>query len=118
MSTPQEKEKLPQKHARPPDREIRPGMVVRVSQKILEGGKERIQVFEGTVIACRGNAPHHRTITVRKLSHGVGVERIFPLAMPSIVSIVVVRQFRVRRAKLHYLRSPNARKLKETTVPS
>ncbi|MBI3957037.1 MAG: 50S ribosomal protein L19 [Candidatus Kerfeldbacteria bacterium] len=96
--------------------EIRPGAVIRVSQKIVEGEKERVQVFEGMVLARRGNSKLHRTITVRKVSNGVGVERIFPLAMPSIVDIKVLRQAHVRRAKLNYLRDPKARKPKETVV--
>lgn len=101
---------------RPSYDKIRPGMVVRISQKIIEGEKERIQVFEGMVIARRGSKKMHATITVRKISNGIGVERILPLAMPSIVSIDVVRQARVRRSKLHYLRNTRARKPKETAV--
>ncbi|MFH1171249.1 MAG: 50S ribosomal protein L19 [bacterium] len=95
---------------------IRPGSVVRVAQKIVEGEKERIQVFEGMVIARHGSKKEHATITVRKVSGGVGVERIFPLIMPSIVSIDVVRIAKVRRAKLYHLRLPKARKLKEKAV--
>ncbi len=80
-----------------------PGDTVRVHVKIKEGEKERIQVFEGVVIA-RKHGGVRETFTVRKISFGVGVERIFPLHSPSIDKIEVVRRGRVRRAKLYYLR--------------
>ena len=80
------------------------GDTVRVSVKVMEGEKERIQVFEGTVIARKGGA-HRETATVRKLSFGVGVEKIFPLHSPTLEKIEVVREGRVRRAKLYYLRT-------------
>jgi large subunit ribosomal protein L19 len=80
------------------------GDTVRVHVKIKEGDKERIQVFEGTLIGLR-RARNHSTITVRKISFGHGVERIFPLHSPVIDKIEVVRSgMRVRRAKLYYLR--------------
>lgn len=82
---------------------FRAGDTVRVHVKIKEGDKERIQVFEGTVISRR-RAANHSTFTVRKISFGHGVERIFPLHSPSIDKIDVVRSGRVRRAKLYYLR--------------
>jgi large subunit ribosomal protein L19 len=83
--------------------DFRPGDTVRVHVKVTEGGRERLQVFEGTVIARRGGGTG-ATFTVRRISHGVGVERIFPLHSPRVERIDVVRRGRVRRAKLHYLR--------------
>jgi large subunit ribosomal protein L19 len=87
------------------------GDTVRVSVKVLEGEKERIQVFEGTVIARKGGA-HRETATVRKLSFGVGVEKIFPLHAPTLEKIEVVREGRVRRAKLYYLRTKQGKDAK------
>src|SRR5712692_4326078 len=83
--------------------EFRPGDTIRVHVKIKEGEKERLQVFEGTVIA-RNNTGMSETITVRKVSFGQGVERIFPVQAPVVDHIDVVRTGRVRRAKLYYLR--------------
>lgn len=90
------------------------GDTVKVSIKIKEGEKERIQVYEGTVIARRGGSVRE-TFTVRKISSGIGVERIFPLNSPLIHKIEVVRQGAVRRAKLYYLRGRKgkAAKIKE-----
>jgi large subunit ribosomal protein L19 len=88
------------------DREIsefRSGDTVRVNVKIQEGDKSRIQVFEGVVIAIKRNGLSS-TFTVRKVSVGYGVERIFPLYSPTIQTIEVVKRGRVRRAKLYYLR--------------
>src|SRR5208283_3836158 len=83
--------------------EFRPGDTIRVHVKIREGDKERLQAFEGTVIA-RKNSGLGETVTVRKVSFGQGVERIFPIHAPVIDHIDVVRTGRVRRAKLYYLR--------------
>ena|SRR5271165_2715306 len=83
--------------------ELRPGDTVRVHVKIKEGDKERLQAFEGTLIA-RHNTGMGETITVRKISFGNGVERIFPIHAPVVDHIDVVRTGRVRRAKLYYLR--------------
>ncbi|HEY3196818.1 MAG TPA: 50S ribosomal protein L19 [Nitrospirales bacterium] len=80
------------------------GDTVRVHVKVLEGEKERIQIFEGTVIARKGGR-NAETFTVRKSSFGVWVERIFPIHSPVVDRIEVVRQGRVRRAKLYYLRT-------------
>ncbi len=79
------------------------GDTVKVHFKIVEGTTERIQVFEGVVIAKK-NSGIRRTFTVRKISYGVGVERIFPLHSPRVEKVEVVRKGRVRRAKLYYLR--------------
>ncbi len=80
-----------------------PGDTVRVNYRVREGQKERIQAFEGVCIAKRGGGVG-ATFTVRKISNGVGVERVFPLHSPSIGDLKVVRQGVVRRAKLYYLR--------------
>jgi large subunit ribosomal protein L19 len=87
---------------------FRAGDTVRVHVRVVEGEKERIQVFEGVVIARKGGS-NRETFTVRKISYGTGVERIFPLHSPMIDKINVVRQGRVRRAKLYYLRSKRGR---------
>lgn len=83
--------------------EFRSGDTVRVHVKVREGNKERIQVFQGVVIARRGGGTRE-SFTVRKISSSIGVERIFPLHSPIIDRIEVVRQGKVRRAKLYYLR--------------
>ena len=79
------------------------GDTVKVNVKVSEGNRERIQTFEGVIIAVN-NVGINKTITVRKLSYGVGVERIFPVHAPIIDSIEVVRKGKVRRSKLYYLR--------------
>lgn len=84
--------------------DFKPGDSVRVHVKVVEGNRERIQVFEGTVIARHGGSVRE-TFTVRRISYGVGVERIFPVHSPRIERIEVMRRGRVRRAKLYYLRS-------------
>ena len=83
---------------------FRPGDTVRVNVRLKEGDKERIQAFEGVVMSRRGEMLGE-SFTVRRVSFGIGVERIFPVHSPMISSIEVVRQGRVRRAKLNYLRS-------------
>lgn len=83
--------------------EFSPGDTVRVSVKVVEGKRERVQVFEGVCIA-RKNAGLHSSFTIRKISYGEGVERVFPLYSPSVPGIEVVRRGDVRRAKLYYLR--------------
>ena len=97
--------------------EIQIGDTVRVSVKIVEGGKERLQAYEGVVIRMRSSGIS-KTITVRKVFRGVGVERIFPINSPMLDSVKVMRTGKVRRAKLYYLRGLNekASRLKERTV--
>lgn len=84
--------------------DVRPGDTVRVHVRVKEGEKSRIQVFEGTVIRIRNGGPR-TTFTVRKISSGVGVERIFPASSPSLDKIQVTARHKVRRAKLYYLRN-------------
>jgi len=84
------------------------GQTVKVHLKIVEGDKERIQVYEGVVIGKKG-VGHRETVTVRKVSYGVGVERIFPLHSSTIQKIVVAREGEVSRAKLYYLRERSGR---------
>jgi large subunit ribosomal protein L19 len=96
---------------------FRAGDTVRVNVRVKEGDKERIQAFEGVCIARRG-AGVSETFTVRKMSNGVGVERIFPVHSPMLADIVVVRRGVVRRAKLYYLRdvTGKAARIKERKV--
>ena len=82
---------------------FRPGDTLKVHVKVIEGSRERIQVFEGVVIKRRGGGISE-TFTVRKMSYGVGVERTFPINSPKIEKIEVARRGKVRRAKLYYLR--------------
>ena len=95
---------------------FRPGDTVRVHVRVVEGDKERIQVFEGTVLGRSGGA-NRETFTVRKTSYGVGVERTFPLHSPRVDKIEVVSYGKVRRAKLYYLRelSGKAARIEEDT---
>ncbi len=89
--------------------DFRPGDTVRVNYKVIEGARERIQAYEGVVIARRGGSNLNASFVVRKISSGEGVERIFPLYSPNIAGIEVVRRGRVRRAKLYYLRERRGR---------
>lgn len=91
--------------------EFRVGDTVKVSAKIKEGNRERIQVFEGTVIKRQGGS-NRETFTVRKNSNGVGVEKTWPLHSPTIEKIEVIRRGKVRRAKLNYLRDRVGKKAK------
>jgi len=107
-------EKLTSSRLRTDLPEFRPGDTIRVHVRIREGEKERLQAYEGTVIA-RNNTGISETITVRKISFGQGVERIFPLHAPVVDHIEVVRTGKVRQAKLYYLRGlrGKAARLKE-----
>ncbi|MHC4165250.1 MAG: 50S ribosomal protein L19 [Planctomycetota bacterium] len=89
--------------------EANPGDTVRVLVRVKEGEKERLQPFEGVVIARKGGGVRE-TMTVRKVSGGVGVERIFPLHSPSIAEMKIIRRGKVRRAKLYYLRQLRGKK--------
>jgi large subunit ribosomal protein L19 len=89
---------------------VRPGDTILVSQKIREGEKERIQDFEGLVIARKHGKETGATITVRKEISGIGVERIFPLHSPTIDKIEILKRGRVRRAKLYYLRKAKGKR--------
>ncbi len=95
---------------------FKPGDTVKVHVKVIEGTRERIQVFEGVVLRRRGTGLSE-TFTVRRISYGVGVERTFPLHSPKIDKIEVVKHGRVRRARLYYLRSlrGKAARIKEKT---
>jgi large subunit ribosomal protein L19 len=88
---------------------FRPGDTVRVHVKVVEGTRERIQLFEGVVIKRRGGGISE-TFTVRKISYGVGVERTFPVNTPKIAKLEVIRRGKVRRAKLYYLRNLRGKK--------
>lgn len=97
-------DKITKKQLNPNVPEFRVGDTVRVDVKIIEGKKERIQAFEGTVVGRKGGGVSE-TFTVRKISYGVGVERIFPVHSPSIAHIEVIKKGKVRRGKLTFLRN-------------
>jgi large subunit ribosomal protein L19 len=90
--------------------DLRPGDTIKVHQKIKEGDKERIQIFEGIIIARKHGKGISSTITVRKVIDGVGVERVFPVNSPALEKIEVVGHGKVRRAKLYYLRTAKGKK--------
>lgn len=94
--------------------EFHPGDTVNVHVRVIEGDKERIQQFQGVVIARHGSGMN-ATFTVRKISNGVGVERIFPLHSPRISKIEMVKPGRVRRAKLYYLRELASKQIRQKT---
>lgn len=109
-----------EKHEQPIDRtfpDVQPGSLVRIHQKIKDVDskgkeKERIQVFEGLVIARKHGREKGATITVRKISEGIGVEKIFPFGLPQITKIEVVKKYKTRRTKLYFTRG-HKKKLKE-----
>ena len=88
--------------------DMRPGDIVEVQVRITEGDKERLQAFQGTVIGIRGGG-QNRSYTVRKISRGFGIERIFPVNTPAVASVEIKRHSKVRRAKLYYLRKLGGR---------
>ena len=96
-------DKINEKQLKPNVPEFRVGDTVKVDVKIIEGNRERIQTFEGVVVARRGGSVSE-TFTVRKMSSGVGVERTFPIHSPKVAGITVVRRGKVRRAKLTFLK--------------
>lgn len=103
--------------------DFKPGYTVKVHQRIKEGGKERVQIFEGIVIARKGGTGANATFMVRKIASGVGVERIYPLHSPNIVKLEIVKHPDVRKAKLYYIRgkqdnTPRARKEQKTKKTS
>ena len=97
---------------------IRPGYTVKIHQRIKEGEKERVQIFEGLVIKMNSGYGADKTITVRKVFGGIGVEKIFPIHSTNIVKIEVKKKSKVRRSKLYYMRkrSGKSARLKETFV--
>ena len=91
---------------------IRPGWTIKVFQKIKEGEKTRVQAFEGMVIARKHGSENGGTITVRKVSGGFGVEKIFHVFLPTIDKVEIVKKSHVRRAKLYYLRSKSSKEIR------
>src|SRR5690349_7905886 len=111
-----EQEEIKKLAALRPTPEFRPGDTLRVSVKVVEGERERVQAFEGVCIA-RKNSGVNSNFTLRKISYGEGVERIFPLYSPRITAIEVVRRGVVRRAKLYYLRGRTGKAARITERP-
>ena len=104
-------ETLNEKYMKSSIPELHVGDTVRVTVRVKEGNRERTQAFEGTLIA-RKHGGINETITVRRISYGVGCEKVFPVHSPSIVSVTTVRKGKVRRAKLYYLRDRVGKKAK------
>ena len=113
-------QKVEKKHIKAEVPELKAGYTVKVYQKIKEGEKERIQIFEGLVIALNHGLGASKTVMVRKVVEGIGVEKIFPVNSPNIAKIEVVRIGKVRQSKLFYMRnvSGKAARLKEVMVSS
>lgn len=97
--------------------QLKPGYHIKVHQKIKEGNKERVQIFEGMVIGVNAGYGTEESFTVRKISEGIGVEKIFPIHLPTIVKIDVLRSHKVRRARLNFLRSLSGKALRLKEVP-
>lgn len=94
---------------------LKPGWTVKIYQKIKEGEKTRTQAFEGLIIARKHGGEAGGTVTVRKISAGVGVEKTFPVFLPTIGKVEVVRKSKVRRSKLYYLRDKTAKEIRRKT---
>lgn len=94
-------------------KDVKPGWTIKIFQKIKEGNKTRVQAFEGMVISRKHGNEAGATITVRKVSGGVGVEKIYPLYLPSIEKIQVIKKPKVRKAKLYYLREKSSREIRK-----
>lgn len=92
--------------------ELRSGDIVKIHRKIKEGEKERLQVFEGIIIAIKGKQSSSPMVTVRKISFGVGVELILPVYSPQIEKIELIKRAKIRRSKLYYLRNKSAKSLR------
>jgi len=101
------------KHLKKNIPQLRAGDVVRVHQKISEGGKERIQIFEGIVLRVRGGKGMDGTFTVRRVSGGIGIERVFPLHLPSITKVVKIKHINIRQSRPYYLRDLTSRQIKK-----
>lgn len=95
--------------------QLRAGDVVRVHQKVREGSKERIQIFEGIVIRARGGRGMDGTFTVRRMSGGIGIERTFPLHLPSVTKVEKVRSIALRQARPYFLRELSAKQIQKKT---
>lgn len=118
MNLLQEVQKMAVKMKKKSVPQLKPGYTVKVHQKIKEGNKERVQIFEGLIIKINSGYAADKTFTVRRISGGYGVEKIFPLYSPRIEKIEVVKKSKVRRAKLYYMRdrSGKSARLKESFV--
>ena len=92
---------------------VKAGWTVRVNQRIKEGEKTRVQAFEGMVISIKHGAEAGGTVTVRKVTDGIGTEKTFPIYLPTIESVSVVRKAKVRRAKLYYLRDKTTKEIRK-----
>ena len=101
-------------------KDLEPGWTIKIHQRIKEGEKSRVQAFEGTVISKKHGNEAGGTITVRRVSDGIGVEKVFPIHLPSIEKVQVIKKPKVRRAKLYYLRNKTSReirrKMKQKTI--
>ena len=94
---------------------MKPGWTVKVFQKIKEGEKTRVQAFEGMIMSRKHNREAGATITVRKVSGGIGVEKTFPIYLPTIDKVEVIKKAKVRKAKLYYLKDKTAREIRKKT---